>query len=391
MMPAWRVYEGYRGRFSMREREPACTILRTWTYVPRPRPQGLMKTWKRIAFDCGALLSAARAGLCLPRQHLIVAVGPPLQAGVGALALKRIWGAPVVFWIQDIVPDAAVEVGMMKDSAALRIARQMEAFVYRGADRIVAISESFQANLLRKGVGPDKLSVIPNWSPYAAEEAREQVAGPRPSSPRFGIPDDAFVVMHTGSIGAKQRLENLVDAVSQLDGAGRVYLVVTGDGNRRAAVEPYAKTVLGERAIFLGTLDAAAFRALLPRADLFLLNQGRGVCESVAPSKLLKYLAAGRPVVAAVHAESEPARMVRESGCGLVVAPEDPAALALAIGELQSAPWRRERMGGAGAEYVRCHFSRANSLGAFSAVAGELLAAKTGLPALAFRSSISRT
>jgi colanic acid biosynthesis glycosyl transferase WcaI len=345
-----------------------------------------MKTWKRIAFDCGAFVSTARAGLCLPRQDLIVAIGPPLEAGVGALALKRLWGAPVLFWIQDIVPDAAVEVGMMKESTALRMARKMESFVYRGADHIVVICETFRVNLLRKGAGSEKLSVIRNW-PHGAVDVREE----QPISPQFGIPDDAFVVMHTGSIAAKQRLENLVDAVSRLEGSRRVYLVITGDGNCRATVEPYAKAALGERAIFLGTIEAAAFQGLLRRADLFLLNQGRGVFESVAPGKLLKYMTAGKPVVAAVHPESEPARMVRESGGGLVVAPEDPAALAQAIRELQSDPPRRERMGASGAQYLRRNFNRANSMSAFSAVIGDLLAAKTGQPALAFPSSMSRT
>jgi glycosyltransferase involved in cell wall biosynthesis len=65
-------------------------------------------------------------------------------------------------------------------------------------------------------------------------------------------------------------------------------------------------------------------------ADVLLLNQLSTVTNTVIPSKLLTYMAAGRPVLAAVNANSQGAEILREADGGILVAPEDPEALSAA-------------------------------------------------------------
>jgi len=95
---------------------------------------------------------------------------------------------------------------------------------------------------------------------------------------------------------------------------------------------------------------------------VLLLSQRADVRDSVAPSKLLTYMAAGRPVVAAAHPGSAAAHLVREAGCGVVVAPEDPEALAAALRGLRRDADRRRELGRAGRRFAEARFDRGRVL-----------------------------
>jgi colanic acid biosynthesis glycosyl transferase WcaI len=111
--------------------------------------------------------------------------------------------------------------------------------------------------------------------------------------------------------------------------------VFVGDGAdceriRRRAVELTLQNVR-----FLPLLDQADFRGLLAASGVCLVTQQKSVSEIVFPSKIVTYLAAGRPIVASVSFDCEVARITRESGAGKVVDAENPEALLAAIWELR--------------------------------------------------------
>jgi colanic acid biosynthesis glycosyl transferase WcaI len=93
-------------------------------------------------------------------------------------------------------------------------------------------------------------------------------------------------------------------------------------------------------------------------ADVLLLNQKATVEDSVIPSKLLTYMAAGRPVLAAVSERSEAARQIRDAQCGLSVAAEDPKGLVEAVSLLRRDLILRQRLGANGRAYADLHFTK---------------------------------
>jgi glycosyltransferase involved in cell wall biosynthesis len=97
----------------------------------------------------------------------------------------------------------------------------------------------------------------------------------------------------------------------------------------------------------------------LAAADVLLLNQVASVRDTVMPSKLLTYMAAGRPVLAAVNASSQAAEILREADGGLLVAPEDPIALVAGVEALASAtPDALAGMSRRNRRYAECHFDQ---------------------------------
>jgi glycosyltransferase involved in cell wall biosynthesis len=93
-------------------------------------------------------------------------------------------------------------------------------------------------------------------------------------------------------------------------------------------------------------------------ADILLLNQLSAVKDTVIPSKLLTYMSAGKPVVAAVNRSSQGAELLQAAGGGLVIPPENPGALAAAVKSLAAEPARRASMGQANRRFALDNFDQ---------------------------------
>lgn len=363
-MPGWAFYPGYRNRLLHREKLGRVDVWRTWLYLPAKPGSGRMPALQRILHDSSFFFSSLPASIVAGKSDVILAVTPPLQAAVCAVWLGRLWRRPVVQWVQDIVPDAAVSVGMMQEGAALRAGRALERWVYRGVNRIGVIGEGFRANLERKGVPPAKIELLPNWTDPERFDTPSRRDAMRA---KFGFGADDFVLLHGGSMSAKQALENVLHAMQLLQGHTNIHCLLAGDGIRKQTLMREAALLNISRLRFLDTV-IAEYPDLLRAADLLILNQSRDLVDALIPSKLLTYLPSERPVLAAVHPDSEAARFLLQSGSGVVIEPENPRAFADAVLALRSNPEQRRQLGEAGNRFVRRHYGKAELLKRFEEV-----------------------
>lgn len=346
--PHWRIDPAYRGkRPILVERTNGVRVVRSPILLPGTGHS----TLRRILFDSSLAVTSLVASAGIGAVDVVICVSPPLQLAVTAWLFARTRGARLVLHLQDLVPDAAVSVGMMREGNAVRLARQLERFVYSRADRITVISRGFVDNLVGKGVPTAKLQVLPNW----VETSNFEVSSDPALRATLGAQKGETLVLHAGNMGAKQGLETVVDAAAALADQNIVVALV-GDGSYRRELETRAAHLGLTNLKFVPLQDD--FPATLAAADLLVLAQRSRVVDSVAPSKLLGYMASGKPVVAAVNELSEAGRMIREAECGLVVSPEEPKALAAALTELGRHPERRRSLGEAGRRYAAQHYKR---------------------------------
>jgi len=321
----------------------------------------------RITFDTSFAVAMIANTLGLPRCDLVIAVSPPIQAGLTAKLLAKAWGAPLILLIQDLPLDLALSVGMLKRGTVYRLGLRLERAVHAMADHIVVVNEGFQEKLLERHVPQKKMSVIADW-------AELETIRPMRASPEFraelGAGKRDFLALHTGNMGAKQGLINLVDA-AELDG-GSWRLALIGDGvERERLADAIAAKGLGHVRL-LPLQPARRVPYMLAAADVLLINQRSGVVDSVVPSKLISYMCAGRPVVAAVNEKSTAAHIVRRAGCGIVVEPENPGALNAALDSMRSDPRSRRAMGAAGRKYVERYFDKDEVMGKWDRLIGDL-------------------
>jgi len=347
--PQWKVWEDQHGLYR-REEFDGVIVRRIRHYVPaRPSPL------KRVLYygSFGALAFAP--GLASGRPDLILCVTPPLELALSGRALSLLWGVPYILWIKDLVPDVAIQLGMLKNRAAIGAARLLERFAYTQAERLLVICQSFETNLRQKGVPPEKISIIPDW--VDVKEIHPGVSG---GAFRMGheIDREKFLVIHAGNIGDKQKLELLLDAAKELQGFPAIEFLIVGDGARKSVVVAQAEKLNLHNVRFLPLQPRERFAEMLAAANILVLHQQRQVSDSVIPSKLLTYMASGRAIVATAAPESETARVLGRARCGSIVEPESPTKFAAAVLELYRNRDLADRYGDAGRNFVCENFSR---------------------------------
>ncbi|MCJ7503510.1 MAG: WcaI family glycosyltransferase [Acidobacteriia bacterium] len=352
MAPQWKVWEGYRGRWFMREELGGVPILRSFIYVPAD-PK---RTLNRILFDCSFAFSALLGGIFQGPANLIIAVSPPLQLGVTAWLLARLKRAPFFLHLQDLVSDAAIATGRLsQDGLAARLARSMERFVYDRSAGIGVICDGFKRNLVAHNVPAEKIQVLPNSLDLEFIGIESKDNGFRLDN---GIGADEFLVMYSGSIALKHGLTTFVDAAVEFAPEEGVVFSLVGEGPSRDDLLGRARGRNIGNLRFLPLQPRESLPAQLRAANVLAITQQKAVGDAVFPGKLLYYMAAGRPVLAAVGAESETGRFVRDHRVGLVVEPENPGALARAVRFLRDNPPEAAQMGKNGREVVERMFDR---------------------------------
>ena len=352
MAPQWRVWDGYRNRWFMRETINLVLVLRTFLYVPA-RPK---KALNRILFDMSFAISSFLAGLTIGRVDIIVIVSPPLQLGLTGWVLGILKRAPFFFHIQDLVPDAAVATGMlMEKSLALRLAMAMERFIYHRAKGIGVISEGFVLNLVNKGVPPEKIELLPNYVNLEFLVLHERNNNFRRN---HNIAPDDFLVMYSGSIALKQGLHTFIKAAVEFkqDDAARFFIV--GEGPYRHDLEMISKQLNTTNMHFLSLQPRENLPEQLSAADVLVITQRRAVTDIVFPGKLLYYMAAARPILASVNPESLTGQFIAKHELGLVVSPEDPVALGDGLRFLMNNREEARRLGDNGRNVVEKCFDR---------------------------------
>jgi colanic acid biosynthesis glycosyl transferase WcaI len=329
MAPQWRVWDGYRGRLFQRETINGVPVLRTWLYVPQ-HPRSALQ---RILFDISFALTAFVGGIFSGACDLVVVISPPLQLGLSGWLLGRLKHAPCFIHLQDLVPDAAIATGMLREnSVGALLARQIEKFVYAHARGVGVICDGFARNLIAKGVPPDKIAILPDYvdldwmQPHARENGFRQ---------QHAISPNQFVVLYSGSVALKQGLNTFVEAAAELRERSDILFLLIGEGPYLSELRARAKALALPNLRCLPLQPRAQLPQQLSAADALVITQKRTITDVVFPGKLLYYMAAARPILAAVSENSETGRFIRAQQVGVVIPPEDPRGLAQAIIELR--------------------------------------------------------
>ncbi len=137
--------------------------------------------------------------------------------------------------------------------------------------------------------------------------------------------------MYSGSIALKQGLEILLEAAAMVQDQPEIQFVIIGEGPPLASLKSHAVRMNIENVRFLPFQPRGNLPEQLGAADALVITQKHAVTDIVFPGKLLYYMAAARPIIAAVSAESETGRFVATHHIGIITPPDDAAALAKSI------------------------------------------------------------
>lgn len=317
--PWWKKRPEDAGKWHERSVADGVIVHRCWHYVPE-KPS----TLKRLLHELSFVATSTWRALCTPTPDVYFVVSPSLFLGIGAFVASRVSRRPFVFHVQDLQPDAALGLGMIKPGLSVKLLYMLERWSYGRAALVSGISQGMMDAYRRKGVPEEKIYLFPNWIP---DEPPAGVAdGQAAASFRreYGLAPQTPLIAYSGNLGVKQGLDVVVEAAR---GGVDAHWAICGEGAAKPVLEAAiaAAPDCGARLYPLQPDDR--YRALLREADVNLITQQRGTGQFFFPSKLLSILQYGRPVLAVADESSELARATREGGFGVVVAPGDVAGL----------------------------------------------------------------
>jgi colanic acid biosynthesis glycosyl transferase WcaI len=330
--PAWKVPLEYSGRLGRKEKRNGVSIVRSYAYVPNR-----VTPLKRILFEASFILGVTLRALMRKRPDVLLVVSPPLGLTATAILLSRLWSIPYVYDVEDLQPDSASDLGMLP-KWAVKLLYQVENAAYRHARLVSTLTSSMRQKIIDKGFREDQVQLFEprmddsliDLQPEDGNEFRR----------RYDL-GEKFLVTHSGNMGVKQGLDVVLDAAALNRADDSLLFLCVGNGSDCERIKRRAAELDLGNVRFLPLLDAGDFRGLMSASNVCLVTQQQSVSEVAFPSKIVTYLAAGRPIVASVNPECEVARIARESEAGQVVEAENPRALLEAIRTLRSTDLRK--------------------------------------------------
>jgi colanic acid biosynthesis glycosyl transferase WcaI len=276
-----------------------------------------------------------------------------------------------VFWLQDIYSQAIGRVVPRRlpvvGHAIARWYRHLEFRMLRDSDHVVAITPDFVPIVTAEGVEPGKISVLENWAPL--DELPRQ---PRDNAwAQANMPHDALRIVYSGTLGYKHNPGLLLDLARELPDA-HVYVFSEGQVANKLAAEATASKVAN-----------LSVHPWVPFADLPMMLSGADIFVAViepeagvysVPSKVLTYLAIGRPILASVPSENLAARLIREHDAGYTSPPGDDAAIIEKASLLAGDAELRARLGENGRAYASTAFDITAIGNRFSEILSDLVA-----------------
>lgn len=353
--PGWKVEPEDRWRLRRTERRGKLVVRRLRHFVPRSQSAARRGLYE-LTFALQVALHRPRT-----RPDVVLAVVPSLLSAVVAQRIAKKAGVPLVVWVQDLMGAAAAQSGIEGGSKVARLVGDIERWVLKRADKVVVITSRFQDYTNSIGISPDATTVLPNWTHMSAptQADRAEVRA------RMGWRPDETIVLHSGNMGLKQDLGNVIAAARLADecATNSVRFVLMGDGSQRESLQAEAEGVAC--LTFAPPVDQADLADTLAAADILLINERPSAADMSLPSKLTCYFRAGRPVIAASPADGGTATEIARSAAGVVVEPGDPAILLAATLDLTNRPETAHEMGVLGAAHSEHHLSRKSALATF--------------------------
>ena len=301
------------------------------------------------------LFAKKAAGIVGGKVDFVIVHSPPLPLAGTAKRIKRRYGARFVLNVHDFFPQNAVDLGVLKDPFSVSFFRRMEQAAYRSADVIVVPSSKHKSFLCdKRGVPAEKIHVIPHWidtEPFRNVQPTGRFRN------KFGL-RGKFIFLFAGNFGPSQALDMIIRAAREVQDIGDVRFLFVGDGSEKAKLVRMADEYRLRNVRFVPLVPKGEYPGLLKDVDVGLVTLTAKNTTPAVPAKLMGYMAAGLPVAAFLHKESEGIDIVREAGCGYAALSEDEAEIVRVIRRMYAERELLKAQGENGFKYLLAHFDR---------------------------------
>jgi glycosyltransferase involved in cell wall biosynthesis len=323
--PEGKLFPGFRNSWRQVEDVDGIRVVRVKSYITAN--DGFV----RRSLDYLSFMAMGFAMSLLEAQpDVVVATSPQFFAAFAGWAVSVFKRRPFVFELRDLWPASIVAVGAMVESPVIALLEKVERFLYRRADAVVAVTEAFRTDLISRGIPRDKIHVVSNgvdlqrYKPLPRDAQLELELGLR----------GKFVVGYLGTHGLAHALPNVLEAATLLRERADIVFLFAGAGSERAKLERLAQDRGLPNVRLLPRQPKEKLPGLWSVCSITVVPlRNSPVFSTVIPSKIFEAMAMGVPILMSVP-EGEATSIVRQTGAGVCVPPENPQAMAAEIERL---------------------------------------------------------
>ncbi|MGZ3639607.1 MAG: glycosyltransferase family 4 protein [Ktedonobacterales bacterium] len=343
------VPQEYRDRSRRHEIIDGVRVIRVWSHIA-PNKGFLPRILAQLSFgSLGGILGIKDVG----QPDIVIALSPPLFTGIAGRFIAWRKHCPLIFHVADIWPEAAIQLGSLRNRALIWCAESLEQSTYRHAAAIWTVTDGCRRTLIDRGVPADRIFVVRIGAdtkvlrPLSRTLARAELGW-----------EDGFVLLYVGTVGLAQGLETVLDAAEALRDRRDIRIIIVGEGSTRANLMSEASRRALPNVAFLGQQPHDRVPLLIAASDACLVTlRNLPLFQGTLPVKMYEAMAAERAVILAAEGESRQLAE-EEAGAAIGVEPENPIALAQAVVHLHDHPMLSQQLGRNGRAFIEAHLDR---------------------------------
>jgi colanic acid biosynthesis glycosyl transferase WcaI len=343
--PRGEIFPEYRRRFYCREVRDGITVHRVWVYA------ALGGGARRLLNYASFVLTSVFGLLRVQKPDYLLVESPPLPLTVPAYLFAWLWRVPSIMNVADLWPDAALEMGFLKEGLLVRVIRALERWSYRHASYVNAMTRGIEECLLsEKGLSAEKVLFLPNGVDTFHYR-------PRPVDHALKCQlrlDGKKVILYQGTHGHAHGLDSLLRAAKLLEDERDVHFLLIGDGSEKHRLEQLRQNLGLKNVTFHEPVPVKQLPFYFSIAECGLVSlRNLPHLSRARPAKMFPILASGKPII--FVGSGEGAQLAEQAKAGMVVPPEDPEALATAVLQLLQDPAAVREYGANGRRFAETH------------------------------------
>lgn len=302
------------------------------------------------------LFYRAARKVVLHKIDVVIAYSPPLTLSVVAKKIKKRDHAIYVLNVQDIFPQNAIDLGIIKNSAFKHFYEMLERMAYAYADKIT-VHSSHNRNFLidKKKVLPEKVYTIFNWIDLKPYQKIKQRTGRFRDC--YGL-QDKFIFLFAGVMGPSQGLDFLVEVACRVKPFRDIAFLLVGGGSALDSTRTLVEQRQAINVFFQPFISQEEYPELVKDADVGVVCLSSLNKTPVVPGKLMGYMAAAIPVVAWLNKESDGHAIIQEAQCGYSVVSDNIEKAVNIVERVYREKDQLSYLGANGFRYATAHFER---------------------------------
>ncbi len=244
---------------------------------------------------------------------IIVAKTDPPMISVVAAVVARWRGAVLINWIQDLFPEVAEALGVVKNRTFGTILRRFRNISLRVAWCNVVIGTGMAERIFQEGISKDRVRVIHNWSD--GEEIRPSDRSLNRLVEQWDL-KGKFVVGYSGNMGRAHEFTTLLEAAERLSANPDIVFLLIGDGAQRASIVRFAEQRGLKNIVLKPYQPRELLKLSLGVPHVHVVSLIPSLEGLIVPSKFYGIAAAGRPAIFIGDSEGEIPRIIETEQCG---------------------------------------------------------------------------